>query len=203
MLIGGLWKVGQPACDSSPVRHLIMPVNSTRRGSKAVPEGESDSPQPPVSVCPLQVRKRDFAIKQIRDAAIDLFVEKGFDETTIDDIAQAAGISNRSFFRYFSSKSDLMGYGVLTYGAALTDVIGSCPKTYTPAQVVRQTVLKLAHLSAMYPRLRALLQITSKYPAARAAEFSCMAAVQKQVTDAFARRFRGRSVGSLPQGFLR
>src|ERR1017187_10808005 len=77
MLVGGLWKVGQPACDSSPVRHLIMPVNSTRRGAKAVPEGESDSPQPPVSVCPLQVRKRDFAIKQIRDAAIDLFVEKG------------------------------------------------------------------------------------------------------------------------------
>src|ERR1039457_1006608 len=139
MLVGGLWKVGQAACYCSPVRQLIMPVNSIR-------------------ICS-QVRKRDFNIKQIRDGAIDLFVEKGFDETTIDDIAQAAGISNRSFFRYFSSKSDLMGYGVLTYGAALTDVIGSCPKTYTPAQVVRQTVLKLAHLSAMYPRLRALLQL--------------------------------------------
>lgn len=39
--------------------------------------------------------------------ALELFVENGFDETTIDDIAAAAGIGRRTFFRYFTSKNDL------------------------------------------------------------------------------------------------
>lgn len=38
---------------------------------------------------------------------LTMFLERGFDETTIDDIAAAAGIGRRTFFRYFPSKSDL------------------------------------------------------------------------------------------------
>lgn len=40
--------------------------------------------------------------------AIRLFIENGFDETTVDDIATAAGIGRRTFFRYFVSKNDLL-----------------------------------------------------------------------------------------------
>ncbi len=39
--------------------------------------------------------------------ALTLFLERGFDETTIDDIVNAAGIGRRTFFRYFSSKNEL------------------------------------------------------------------------------------------------
>lgn len=38
---------------------------------------------------------------------IELFTERGFDATTVDDIATAAGIGRRTFFRYFDSKNDL------------------------------------------------------------------------------------------------
>jgi len=39
--------------------------------------------------------------------ALQLFIERGFDETTVDDIAGAAGIGRRTLFRYFTSKNDL------------------------------------------------------------------------------------------------
>ncbi|MFD0905406.1 mycofactocin system transcriptional regulator [Actinomadura sediminis] len=40
--------------------------------------------------------------------AFELFARQGFDETTVDDIAAAAGIGRRTFFRYFASKNDLV-----------------------------------------------------------------------------------------------
>lgn len=41
-------------------------------------------------------------------AAFALFEERGFDQTSIDDIADAAGIGRRTFFRYYPSKNDLV-----------------------------------------------------------------------------------------------
>src|SRR3954454_14163508 len=71
----------------------------------------------------LQARKQLLVRDAIWDTATDLFTDKGFDATTVDDIAQAAGVSRRSFFRYFSSKSDLMAYGMVSYGAELSEAI--------------------------------------------------------------------------------
>ncbi|WP_098961273.1 mycofactocin system transcriptional regulator [Pseudonocardia sp. N23] len=44
---------------------------------------------------------------EIEHIALDLFAEHGFDATTVDDIAQAAGIGRRTFFRYYASKNDV------------------------------------------------------------------------------------------------
>ncbi len=44
---------------------------------------------------------------ELSHIALGLFLERGFDETTIDDIVRAAGIGRRTFFRYFASKNDL------------------------------------------------------------------------------------------------
>jgi TetR/AcrR family transcriptional regulator, regulator of mycofactocin system len=45
---------------------------------------------------------------QIEAAAFALFARKGFEETTVEDIAAAAGIGRRTFFRYFGSKNDVV-----------------------------------------------------------------------------------------------
>ncbi|WAL67469.1 mycofactocin system transcriptional regulator [Amycolatopsis cynarae] len=44
---------------------------------------------------------------EVEHAAFELFARQGFERTTIDDIARAAGIGRRTFFRYFPSKNDI------------------------------------------------------------------------------------------------
>ncbi|MEZ0362508.1 mycofactocin system transcriptional regulator [Mycobacterium sp. pUA109] len=50
-------------------------------------------------------RRRSTTPHHITDVAIDLFARHGFDEVSVDDVAQAAGIARRSLFRYYSSKN--------------------------------------------------------------------------------------------------
>jgi AcrR family transcriptional regulator len=54
-------------------------------------------------------RARQMASQEILGAALRLFTEQGYDETTIAQIAREAGVSQRTLFRYFGSKEDLIG----------------------------------------------------------------------------------------------
>jgi AcrR family transcriptional regulator len=45
---------------------------------------------------------------QVSDMAFDLFVERGYEETTVEDICAVAGISRSTFFRYFPTKEDVL-----------------------------------------------------------------------------------------------
>jgi mycofactocin system transcriptional regulator len=53
-------------------------------------------------------RPRATSRAEIERTALHLFATGGFDETTVDDIADAAGIARRTFFRYFPSKNDVV-----------------------------------------------------------------------------------------------
>jgi AcrR family transcriptional regulator len=143
----------------------------------------------------LQARKQQLVREAIWDAAVTLFSEKGFDETTVDDIAQASGVSRRSFFRYFSSKNDLMAHGIVNYGTSLTDAIRACPRTYSPSQLFRETVLAVAKQSAPAARTRKIMRIAAKYPAAREAQLTKLAEVQEQLAEVFAERLASSGPG--------
>lgn len=56
----------------------------------------------------LRERTRQAVRKEIAEAANTLFVERGFEATTIDDIAAAVGMSQRSVFRYFATKEEIV-----------------------------------------------------------------------------------------------
>lgn len=75
-----------------------MPKAPGRRYARTVPATEPT----------LRDRARRAVRVELVDAAQDLFLANGFEQTTIDDIAHAVGMSRRSFFRYFSSKDDLV-----------------------------------------------------------------------------------------------
>jgi AcrR family transcriptional regulator len=60
----------------------------------------------------LRARTRGAVRAQLAELAIGLFIERGYDATTVDDIALAAGVSRRSFFRYFPTKDDVVFHGL-------------------------------------------------------------------------------------------
>ena len=141
----------------------------------------------------LQERKHEVVRSAIWDAATDLFVEKGYDETTVEDIAERAGVSRRSFFRYFSSKGDLVASGLTGYGDILTEAINGCPLKCSGPEVFRQTVFQVAKQCTAHHRARKMMQILAKYPAANEAQHSRSVELRQRVTAAFARR--KRSIG--------
>jgi AcrR family transcriptional regulator len=130
---------------------------------------------------------------------MDLFAEQGYDETTIEEIVQKAGVSRRSFFRYFSSKSDLLAHGVFDYGTCLIEAIQACPPECSLSEVFRKTVFQVAARCAAQPRTRQIMRIAAKYPAAREAHQSRAAELQERVEKAIALR-SGREMEDLAPG---
>ncbi len=64
---------------------------------------QSDESQP----LSLRERKKRLAQATIEEAALRLFQERGYEQTSIQDIADAVMMSSRTFFRYFASKEEL------------------------------------------------------------------------------------------------
>jgi AcrR family transcriptional regulator len=57
------------------------------------------------------VRWEPGASARLQAAALDLFAERGFEQTTASDIAEAAGLTERTFFRYFADKREVLFHG--------------------------------------------------------------------------------------------
>ncbi len=136
----------------------------------------------------LRSRKRQLVQDAIWDAAIDLFGKKGYDQTTVEEIVAEAGVSSRSFFRYFASKSDLMAKGMVDYGAVMAATIEACPRRWSQQDVFRHAVVEVARSVAAAPRTHRTIAVGMKYPAARAAELARLPEVQERVARAYASR---------------
>lgn len=73
--------------------------------------------------------------------ALELFAERGFEATTVEDVAEAAGIGRRTFFRYFRSKNDVVWGDFDASLEQLRAVLAGVPQTTSLIEGLRGAVL--------------------------------------------------------------
>jgi AcrR family transcriptional regulator len=117
----------------------------------------------------LRARKRTRTRLMIQSEALRLFREKGYAQTTIEEIADAAAISPRTFFRYFPSKEDVVLWDEYDDPAA-SDLVAARPAGEPLAETIR--VLIRETLSGLYrsdpERLLARVRLAVTVPELRA-----------------------------------
>jgi AcrR family transcriptional regulator len=86
--------------------------------------------------------------RAIQLAADALFDERGYERTTVRDVADAAGVTERTFFRYFASKEALLAKDIERWLPILGEAIRRRPATEPPLDAVERA------LSTLTPRLR-------------------------------------------------
>jgi AcrR family transcriptional regulator len=69
-------------------------------------------------------------------AAVELFTEQGYDATTVTQIAERAGVTKSTLFRYFPDKREILAAGQETLSQLLTDGIAQAPADATPLEAV-------------------------------------------------------------------
>lgn len=89
----------------------------------------------------LRERKRRETLKRITDAGMCLFIEKGYEATTLDDIAAEAGISRRTFFYYFKSKDDILLSLQSGMGDMIVDALQHAPRDRRPLDAIRDAIV--------------------------------------------------------------
>jgi AcrR family transcriptional regulator len=93
----------------------------------------------------LRERKRQLTLDRIAEIGLKLFVENGYEATTLDAIAAASGISRRTFFYYLKSKEDvLLAHEGGKFADALRPTFLEQSPKQPPTTAARKTFMALA-----------------------------------------------------------
>jgi AcrR family transcriptional regulator len=85
-----------------------------------------------------RAEKKAATKNTIQDHALRLFVEKGYEATTVEEIAAAAGVSHMTFFRHFPRKEEVVEYD--EYDPLLEDLIAARPPGEAPITALRNAM---------------------------------------------------------------
>src|ERR1700675_1702749 len=88
----------------------------------------------------LRERKKERTREALEAAAFDLFERKGFDHTTVEEIADACDVSRRAFFRYFSSKEDPFAGDHAAKSALITSLLAARPADEPALESIRKVI---------------------------------------------------------------
>lgn len=132
-------------------------------------------------------------------AAFQLFLERGYEQTTVDDIVALAGVGRRSFFRYFPSKEDVVFPDHERCLADMTEFLGRGGDECDPVARVCDAARLVLRMYAENPTFSVQrYRLTKKVPGLRTYELSVVWRYERALAEYLRRRFAGR-----PDGMLR
>jgi len=137
----------------------------------------------------LRERKKLRTRAQLTDAALRLFTERGFDETTIEAIVGEVEVSPRTFFRYFDSKEDVVIGFFDDMGLELRAMLAARPEQEPPFTAARNALRSLIELyTADVERVLAAKRLAQDTPAIRARLLDKHARWENGMTEELAER---------------
>lgn len=147
----------------------------------------------------LRERTRNMVRAELGQAALKLFVEQGFEATTVEQIATATGLSRRSFHRYFSSKEDVFGQWFVEMGERLAAALASRPAEERPWLALRRTFDDLVQELTAQPEALGITRMVLDTPALHATHLHKHALWRDMLADVLQKRLSedGRELGRI------
>lgn len=126
------------------------------------------------------------ARQRLQAAALDLYVEHGFEQTTVEEIARAAGLTERTFFRHFADKREVLFDGQETLEKAFLDGVSAAPPDASPLEIVASALTTSSEFFADERRIwsRRRDAVIAANPALKERELLKMAALATSIAGA-------------------
>jgi mycofactocin system transcriptional regulator len=176
--------------------HTLTSHDDEIKGNSYSVREVMDEPQP-LAEAARRGRPPGTSRRQLELIALRLFAEQGFDETPIEQIAAEAGVSRRTFFRYFDSKADVLWGEFDSEVTAIRTALAEVPDTVPMMDAIRQAVVAANHYRAEdVPELRARMNLIGSVPALQSSAAVHYDAWEWAVSDFVAARI-GQPAGSL------
>jgi AcrR family transcriptional regulator len=129
------------------------------------------------------------AAGRLARAALELFAERGFEQTTVADIASRAGLTERTFFRHFADKREVLFSGQTALQDALVSAIASAPESAAPLAAVATALESVAaFFEENRDRARNRQAIISANPELRERDLIKLASLATAMADALRER---------------
>ena len=77
---------------------------------------------------------------RLEQAALELYIERGFEQTTVAEIAKLAGLTERTFFRYFADKREVLFWGAGALQELLVSTVADAPDSEAPITVISAAI---------------------------------------------------------------
>ncbi|MFJ5736867.1 TetR/AcrR family transcriptional regulator [Streptomyces microflavus] len=117
-----------------------VPASALARTS-AQAQAPTQSPAPAQARVSLRERKKQLTYRAISDAAVAMFLERGFDKVSVAEVAAAADISKPTLFRYFPAKEDLALHRFADREDEAARVVGGRAPGASPLEALRRHFL--------------------------------------------------------------
>ncbi len=128
------------------------------------------------------------APERLQQAAFELYTEQGYDQTTVAEIATRAGLTERTFFRHFADKREVLFDGSDRFRATLVEPVNTAPASATALEAVTAGIVAAGSVFPALELVRRRHALILANPELQERELIKLASVASALSEALRRR---------------